>query len=221
VKDLADLTLDIDALEEANRPFTADLPREFLDAVLRAEPPTDFHAAGATRLSGRTTKMGRDILVQAGFSLPLSAPCKRCLKTVTVTEPAELVRTFVPRAEPKAEAHDPAAGGESRKRGGAQAEAGASRRRAAEPEPESDGSFALEDAEEDTYQGKELNLAPAVREQILLSLPSAPLCSEDCKGLCPKCGKDLNDGDCGEGRTVMDPRWAALKGIQLESKKEK
>jgi uncharacterized protein len=205
-----ELILDIDALEEANRPFSADLPREFLDAVLRAEPPTDFHAAGAAHLSGRTTKMGRDVLVQAKFALPLSAPCKRCLKVVALIEPVELVRTFVPRGEAKVEVHDADA-----KRGPAQ------RKQAQDPDAESDGSFALEQADEDTYAGKELDLRPAVREQILLSLPSAPVCSDDCKGLCPSCGKDLNEGECGCDRTVMDPRWAALKGIQLESKKEK
>jgi len=190
-----ELILDIDALEEANRPFSADLPREFLDAVLRAQPPTDFHAAGAAHLSGRTTKMGRDVLVQAKFALPLSSPCKRCLKVVALIEPVELVRTFVPRGASKVETR--------------------------EPKAEADDSFALEEADEDTYEGKELDLRPAVREQILLSLPPAPLCSEDCKGLCPRCGKDLNEGECGCDRTVMDPRWAALKGIQLESKKEK
>ena len=43
---------------------------------------------------------------------------------------------------------------------------------------------------------------------------------EACKGLCPQCGKDLNQGECGCERTSIDPRWAALKGIQLQ-KKEK
>jgi uncharacterized protein len=182
-------------LEEANRPFSADLSREFLDSVLRADPPTDFHANGASRLAGRTTKMGREVLVQAKFGLPLTAPCKRCLKTVALDEPVDLTRTFVPAGEEQP--------GKEHK-----GEA-------------SEGSFELDQADQDTYEGKELDLAPAVREQILLSLPSAPLCSEECKGLCPKCGKDLNEGECGCDRTVVDPRWAALKGIQLESKKEK
>ena len=193
---MKELILDIDALEEANRPFEADLSRELLDSVLRADPPTDFHAAGASRLAGRTTKMGREVLVQARFQLPLTAPCKRCLKSVSLSEPVELIRTYVPAGQ----------------------ELPARRR---EPDAESEGSFDLAEADQDTYQGKELDLAPAVREQILLSLPSAPLCGEQCKGLCTRCGKDLNDGDCGCDRAVLDPRWAALKGIQLESKKEK
>ena len=90
------LILDIDALEEANRPFEADLSREFLDSVLRADPPTEFHAGGASHLSGRTTKMGRQVLVQGKFSVPLTSPCKRCLKTVNLIDAMELVRTFVP-----------------------------------------------------------------------------------------------------------------------------
>jgi uncharacterized protein len=190
-----DLILNIDALEEANRPFEADLPREFLDSVLRADPPTEFHAGGASHLTGRTTKMGRQVLVQGKFLLPLTSPCKRCLETVNVSEEVELVRTFVPDDQARP----------AREHKGETAE----------------GSFEPELVDEETYQGKELDLTLAVREQILLSLPAAPLCAEDCKGLCPECGKDLNDGECGCDRAVLDPRWAALKGIQLESKKEK
>ena len=48
-----------------------------------------------------------------------------------------------------------------------------------------------------------------VTEDIFLSLPSKFLCSEDCKGLCPTCGKDLNEGTCSCQKEV-DPRWAAL-----------
>jgi len=53
-----DLILNVDALEEANQPFEADLPREFLDGILRADPPTEFHAGGAAHLRGAATKNG-------------------------------------------------------------------------------------------------------------------------------------------------------------------
>jgi len=189
-----DLILNVDALEEANQPFQADLPRDFLDAVLRADPPTEFHANGAAHLSGRATRMGRKVLVQARFSVPLTGQCRRCLKSVALDEPVELIRSWVPEPTPAAPAR--------------------------RHEGESEGSFDPALAEEETYAGKEIDLRPAVREQILLQIPAPPLCAEDCKGLCPRCGKDLNEGECGCDRAVMDPRWAALKGIQLE-KKEK
>ena len=189
-----DLILSVDALEEANQPFEADLPRDFLDEVLSADPPTEYSAAGASHVRGRATKMGRKVLVQAKYSVPLKGICKRCLTSVSLDEPVDLTRTYVP------------------------AELLAPKKPKVEGDVEA--TFDPGATDEEGYKGKEIDLARAIREQILLSVPPSPLCSEDCKGLCPKCGKDLNDGECGCDRTVLDPRWAALKGIQLE-KKEK
>jgi len=47
------------------------------------------------------------------------------------------------------------------------------------------------------YGSKGIDLLPVIRDTILLSMPMKPLCSEDCKGLCFKCGKNLNEGPCG------------------------
>lgn len=55
-----------------------------------------------------------------------------------------------------------------------------------------------------------VDLRPALREQWLLAAPGPALCREDCKGLCPRCGADLNLGPCGCPSEV-DPRWAALR----------
>jgi uncharacterized protein len=46
------------------------------------------------------------------------------------------------------------------------------------------------------YEGGELDLSGLLKEQVLLGLPMKTVCSEDCKGLCPKCGMDLNEGRC-------------------------
>lgn len=56
-----------------------------------------------------------------------------------------------------------------------------------------------------------IDLSELVREALILNLPMSHLCKEDCKGLCNKCGKDLNDGDCGCVRVEKDPRWAVLE----------
>ena len=52
-----------------------------------------------------------------------------------------------------------------------------------------------------------------VRETMILALPLKPLCSEDCKGLCPICGTDLNKSQCGCVKKEIDPRWEKLKGL--------
>ena len=70
-------------------------------------------------------------------------------------------------------------------------------------------------AEEDTYTGKVIDLDPIVREQVLLALPAYPVCNEGCKGLCPVCGANLNERECGCDRHVPDPRWAGLKNVKL------
>lgn len=56
----------------------------------------------------------------------------------------------------------------------------------------------------------QVDLEPLARESLILDLPLAPLCSEDCRGLCPTCGADLNQGDCGCPPADADLRWAAL-----------
>ena len=46
------------------------------------------------------------------------------------------------------------------------------------------------------YQGDHVELAPMLREHVILSAPMRPLCREECAGLCARCGKDLNEGPC-------------------------
>ncbi len=58
-----------------------------------------------------------------------------------------------------------------------------------------------------------LDLAELVRTDLMLELPTKVLCKEDCKGLCPKCGKDLNLGSCDCKTKDIDPRWQALSDL--------
>ena len=58
--------------------------------------------------------------------------------------------------------------------------------------------------------GNTMDTETAVMESIFSNYPAKILCSEDCKGLCLKCGKNLNEGECGCDRFVPDPRMAAL-----------
>lgn len=57
-----------------------------------------------------------------------------------------------------------------------------------------------------------LNVDELVTEDIWLAIPARFVCREDCKGLCPQCGADLNDGPCGCTKTI-DPRLAALSQL--------
>lgn len=66
------------------------------------------------------------------------------------------------------------------------------------------------------YDGETVDLEPLVREQYVLAVPFAPLCREDCLGLCPQCGADRNHAPCACEKPV-DPRFTALQGLKLPS----
>jgi uncharacterized protein len=59
----------------------------------------------------------------------------------------------------------------------------------------------------------EIDVTRAVREELLLEAPRFALCREDCKGLCPQCGKDLNAGPCGCA-PATDARWQPLQALK-------
>jgi len=68
------------------------------------------------------------------------------------------------------------------------------------------------------YQGAGLELEDVLREQVLLALPLKAICREDCRGLCPQCGQNLNQGKCSCAEPLEDPRWAALKELKQKLK---
>lgn len=67
------------------------------------------------------------------------------------------------------------------------------------------------------YQHQVIDLDDLVREQIELALPMGRLCSEECKGLCPGCGANLNQQPCGCRVEQVDLRWAALNRLKSDS----
>jgi len=62
-----------------------------------------------------------------------------------------------------------------------------------------------------------LDLGEMVRQYLLLSLPMHPLCREDCAGLCPHCGHNLNEGPCACPPEPVDSRWATLRELLHEA----
>jgi uncharacterized protein len=76
-----------------------------------------------------------------------------------------------------------------------------------------EGSTTEATSEEDEVrriEGDFLDLEPLVRDTVVLNLPLAPVCSEDCAGLCVDCGQRLDDLPLDHTHEVVDPRWAGL-----------
>lgn len=192
------MRVNIDEIKEGGLDRAWDFSPAELDAMLEGDP-AGYRASAAAHVTAQLLRMSERVLVKARSAADVAAPCGRCLRPVAVKVPVDFALTLVP---------DPGPAGEG-----------------PEGEPDDDGhdrehpagSFAAE-ADEETYQGREIDLDPLVREQLLLALPGYPLCREDCKGLCPACGQDLNERDCGCDRHVPDPRWAGLEKFRTKVK---
>lgn len=119
-----------------------------------------------TRAAGQS----RVVLVQGLVQGEITVECARCLGPASIRfgEEGPLRLTYLPKAAAEeADADD-------------------------EGEPEE----AEEDVDTYVHDGLQIDLDPLLREQVILAIPITPLCREDCKGICPACGADLNTDPC-------------------------
>ncbi len=75
------------------------------------------------------------------------------------------------------------------------------------PKPDEPGSFFID-------EHHILDLTEAIRQYAVMTISMKPLCQEDCAGICPTCGRNLNEGPCGCPVERVDPRWAALRKLK-------
>jgi uncharacterized protein len=183
------MRVNIDEIKEAGLRRSWDVAREQLDDMVAGDR-AGYRARSAAHVDARFEKLGRRVRLAADAKAALTVPCGRCLTPVSLDVPVAFELTLVPAGD--GDEHE---GGKDDK-------------------GPVGGSFAPEQAEEETYAGKVIDLDPIVREQIVLALPGYPVCQESCKGLCTVCGGNLNERECGCDRHVPDPRWAGLKDLK-------
>jgi uncharacterized protein len=88
---------------------------------------------------------------------------------------------------------------------------------AAPEESREEVELSEEDLEYGCYEGETVDLDPLIYEQIILQIPMKVLCREDCRGLCPDCGTNLNSAECNCSSHRVDARLAVLKKLKLTS----
>jgi uncharacterized protein len=72
-----------------------------------------------------------------------------------------------------------------------------------------------EDLKASLFSGEEVDLSGLIREQIILGIPLKPLCRETCKGLCPQCGANLNEGSCGCEKETRTSAFDVLRNLKF------
>jgi uncharacterized protein len=132
---------------------------------------------------------GTHVFATGTFKGYLTVACSRCIEPVKIDLDEKLRVIFMPQSEMPAESDDVGEEG---------AEVGS------------------EDLDVFPFDGEVVDLEPLLREQFVLAVPFAPLCREDCKGLCSQCGIDRNTATC-NCEKPGDPRLAALKGLKIPS----
>jgi uncharacterized protein len=154
--------------------------------------PADDPNAGSGHTELELYGEGTHVFASGKFTGGLQVACSRCVEPVTLPIDERLMVTFMPRSEMPADEDE------------------------APPtkEGEDGAEVATEDLDLFAYDGEHIDLEPLFREQFVLSVPYAPLCREDCKGLCPQCGINRNTGTCTCEKPI-DPRLAALKNLKL------
>jgi uncharacterized protein len=160
--------------------------------------PADDPNAGSGSLVLDLYSEGAHVFASGRITGHVIVACSRCIEPVKLAFDEQLRVTFLPQAELPTPDEKAAA--------------------AASKSADEDDGVAITEDDLDLfgYDGEVIDLEPLVREQFVLAVPYSPLCSEDCRGLCPQCGTNRNLSSCtceGPG----DPRLAGLKALKFPS----
>jgi uncharacterized protein len=134
----------------------------------------------------KVTRISHDLLVQGDVAADVAVQCSRCLTEFRLPVEAGLEENFQPTID---------------------IVTGRPVHRA--PEDEDETAFEIS-------ANHEIDLAEPVRQALLVAMPLNPVCREDCAGLCPRCGANLNEGPCGCDLEATDLRWEALGALSLD-----
>ena len=170
----------------STRKLDLDSPALALDDAVDGE-----HGTGpldARQLTGRAkvTRLGTGLLVQGDVAAEVEVECSRCLERFTMPVEGTLEEQFEPTVD---------------------VDTGA---------PVNKADYEVNDEAFDIDSNHMMDLSEPVRQSLLVALPMKPLCKADCKGLCPQCGANWNEGPCDCRSEAVDERWSGLRELRLD-----
>jgi uncharacterized protein len=187
------MVVSVDQIREGGLSLDEPLSEAFLTHALVDVKDTGFRPQSGATLHVQLRKTASGVVVQGNTEVAVQSPCRRCLGEVPIRVPVSFTLHLV--AAPTL--RDATSG------------------KGEDEQAEREGSFDLTRSDEELFDGRKIDLDPLVREQVLLALPMHALCSEDCQGLCGRCGQNLNEARCACQIESVDPRLEGLKNIKL------
>jgi uncharacterized protein len=185
------MLLDLNKLHGASERVQRTIP----PSVFEPDDP-DYRVAAPVELSMTVEQAGGDAFRVAGRAQTrLELECGRCLEPFEMPVDAAFDLRYVPQERNTGEGDPSARSGSSR------------------AESRVEREIAEDDLTTAFYREGMLDVIDLLREQFQLALPMKPLCTEDCRGLCPECGANQNRTACDCTPKWEDPRLAPLKGL--------
>jgi len=143
--------------------------------------------AAPLRTALRALRIGDLVEIDGDFETSVRLPCSRCLQPFETPLKSSFALTYMQQATDVMEDTEP-----------------------------QEVQLSAEDMGVVYFQDEKINLRDAIQEQVVMEFPLRPLCKLDCKGLCPKCGADLNEVPCDCEQRPSPGKFAALKNLKLE-----
>ena len=143
--------------------------------------------AAPLRTALRALRIGDLVQIDGDIETSVRLPCSRCLQPFKTLLKSSFALTYMQQAADVMEDTEP-----------------------------QEVELSAEDMGIVYFQGEKINLKDAIQEQVLMEFPLRPLCKLDCKGLCSKCGADMNEDPCDCEQRPSPGKFAALKNLKLE-----
>ncbi len=178
------MRIPIEQLKDSRLALDFEQPADRFPALRRTTAGVDGDFTGPVRTSVTAERIGEMVEVRGHAQAIARQCCGRCLAEFDAVVEADFELTYARRSEGPGGAPDPQ-----------------------RPDPATDDGIAY-------FHGDEIDLTAGVQEHLILALPLRPLCRDSCKGLCARCGADLNPGPCGCADTADSGPFAALKRLK-------
>lgn len=174
------LRIHLEQLKEKSLSLEVESPADRFPVLRQMVRDGECEFAAPIHVRFKAARIGEMVEVDGEFRTSVQLPCGRCLKQFLSPLQAAFSLTYMQETSA--------------------AEGGGSKRAAAD----------AEDAGIMGFRGETIDVRDGIQEQVILSLPLRPLCGEACRGLCPQCGADLNQGPCSCRPAGGDNAFAAL-----------
>ena len=143
--------------------------------------------AAPLRTALRALRIGDLVEIDGDIETSVRLPCSRCLQPFETPLKSSFTLTYMQQAADVMEDTEP-----------------------------QEVELSAEDMGIVYFQGEKINLKDTIQEQVVMAFPLRALCKQDCKGLCPKCGADLNEDPCDCDRRSSPGKFAVLENLKLE-----